>query len=147
MTRKKTTFPGAVLYVRHFPANVPGPIVCPPGGRPFVPPAQPWVRHAFYASPEAQTCIAWDDGRVRKDRKTYTLNGVCYALRHQTPAEVSQRLQDAWGKKALSLMPPAYCVDQGVWANLHMLQGQGVTVEGALALLPRMLPRLVRNAQ
>lgn len=82
MTRRKTTYPGAVLYVRHIPANVPGPKVCPTGGKPFDQAAQPWVRHAFYNNPSTEICRAWNDGRLRKDRRTYRLDGITYALIH-----------------------------------------------------------------
>lgn len=82
MTRRKTTYPGAVLYVRHFLANVPGPTVCATGGKSFVQVATPYMRYAFYSSPEATVCKAWNVGYLRKSRKTYRLDGINYALRH-----------------------------------------------------------------
>lgn len=51
-------------------------------------------------------------------------------------------IKDQWTTDAWNKLPPAWMNDQGVWANLLMLRGQGVAVADALAQLPALLPRL-----
>ena len=70
-----------VIYVRRIRPNMPGPTVLPSGGKLFTHPAKPFMRTAFYGSPDSVVAMAWKDGNLRKDRKTYRLNGVLYQLK------------------------------------------------------------------
>ena len=69
--------------------------------------------------------------------------------RQRIAADVLKRTNDeaakpVWMNKAWNLTGKAgYNMhDEGIWCNLLMLHGQGMTVEGAVAKLPKMLPRL-----
>jgi hypothetical protein len=50
--------------------------------------------------------------------------------------------KDKWMADASNKLPTAWLNDQGVWANMHMLHGQGVAVQDAIDRMPDLLPRL-----
>lgn len=68
-------------------------------------------------------------------------------MKRKTKAEVAAEAKSKWLAEACRLVDTdgynAY--DQGIWANLHMLHAQGMTVEAAVAKLPELLPRLTKH--